>query len=1004
MIVCSGCDGRGRRRPVMSQALRARLAAKLAAKRTEPSNAIALPPYESDRLLADAYDALDAYKNARALRCLDGVLKTHPRFQLARALRSLALARDDIVAHEDEVREILRGIRAEGFVDENVLRIALMTLREFDEKEEIEETLEEHLRANPTSTSAMMSLFTEYAQDFRFDDQQRIAMKMYKVSGETKHLLWAVSSMLGRRSALVDARRAFTVATSSRKETEAPAMDENALLKLANGMLGKVHAKGDMQDLDSFALYMYTLTELGENLKAYEVACSDLADSCVPMPIERERSRAHLAILAGKKEEAKRHHENVLEMVPDDWVSMNAVLDLCCDDASFENLCAEMAKLDVRSRMSSESLARFPTMHTCRKGMNVEDAKNFVDRVCAKVEELGGEREVGRGSHILRVELAFRLMECGHRSSTSLAEAILAYHERFGTWNSCAKDMQRYTSALNAKGHEDGRLSLIEKLSSTALELTLEPTEDEESKKKAISTLRAKTSALNMLVDLNAFCPSWYTPCTETSGDDGLVIARKLMKAYDEHLPLFTGVDEREQTPLDVLPYVAACALMGVGVSRKESNEDADSVNALMSAAAALSIGLKKSPRNAVLLFSLASVYTLLGAVDMSLKVLTSLDIKHVQMSTLLHHMLPACNGGAKMADCRKIYAHLEMFERERQDIGSSVVTAFMNGKYTKVLEFATFRRKLDSAFSLMCGAASNSWIMIPVLSGEHFGCFDESRVVSSATYAFSSSNRGAELPSADASRWDENGDEHGAFTHVDDFKTNPPWLGPTCGDPGLISVEWWENKLSRSGFDERFSWYFPGARFNLRRRWLLLCALRDGANKRDLSEHAKLLSQLRDAAKNVSETHTCDKLTRDLDFTLLSMLVDPENKAMSDDALRALGALCDLSCDALSASSVGIFARGAAPASFVARTYCCYVKLVATIVNDPDLVEKCEELRLKINAACESAARADDAAIAQKVSEWYGDDSAGMKTSIIDVSTSASESIKASLVLVKGK
>ena len=48
--------------------------------------------------------------------------------------------------------------------------------------------------------------------------------------------------------------------------------------------------------------------------------------------------------------------------------------------------------------------------------------------------------------------------------------------------------------------------------------------------------------------------------------------------------------------------------------------------------------------------------------------------------------------------------------------------------------------------------------------------------------------------------------------------------------------------------------------------------------------------------------------------------------------------------------------------------------------------------------------ARADDAAIAQRVSEWYGDDSAGMKTSIIDVSTSASESIKASLVLVKGK
>lgn len=985
----------------MSQALRARLAAKLAAKRTEPSNAIVLPPYESDRLLADAYDALDAYKNARALRALDGVLKTHPRFQLARALRSLALARDDIVAHEDEVRAIVSGIRAEGFVDENVLRIALMTLREFDEKEEIEETLEEHLRANPTSTSAMMSLFTEYAQDFRFDDQQRIAMKMYKVSGETKHLMWAVSSMLGRRSALADVSRAFTVATSSGKVPEAPSMDENALLKLANGMLGKMHSKGDMQDIDSFALYLYTLSELGENLKAYELACSDLADSCVPMPIERERTRARLAILAGKKEEAKLHHENVLGMVPDDWVSMNAVLDLCCDDASFESLCAEMASLDIHSRMSDESLARFPTMHTCRKGINVEDAQSFVDRVCAKVEKLGGERKVGRGSHILRVELAFRLLKCGHGTSASLTEAILAYHERFGTWNSCAKDMQRYTSALNTKGYEDSRLSLIEKLSSTALELTLEPADDEESKKKAILALRAKTSALSMLVDLNAFCPSWYTPCTKTSGD-GLVIARKLMKAYDEHLPLFAGVDEREQTPLDVLPYVAACALTGVAVSRKESNEDVDSVNALMSAAAALSKGLKKSPRNAILIFSLASVYTLLGAVDMSLKVLTTLDIKHVQMSTLLHHMLPACNGGAKMPDCRKVYAHLEMFERERQEIGSSVVTAFMNGKYTKILEFAAFRRKLDSAFSLMCGAVSNSWIMIPVLSGELFGCFDESRVISSVTYAFSSSSRGAELPSADASHWDENGDKHGAFSHVDDFKTNPPWLGPTCGDPGLISMEWWANELSRSDFDARFSWYFPGARFNLRRRWLLLSALRDAANKLDVSEHAKLLSQLRDAAKNVNETHACDTLTRELDFSLLSMLVEPENKASSDNALRALGALCDLSCDALSASSVGIFARGAAPLSFVARTYCCYVKLVATIISAPDLVEKCEELRLKITAAGESAARATDAVIAQQASEWYGDDSAEMRASIIDIGASTLESIKASLVLVK--
>ena len=50
-----------------------------------------LNPRDSQRELNPAYDALDREDPARALKSLDKTLKKHPRFQLARALKALAL-------------------------------------------------------------------------------------------------------------------------------------------------------------------------------------------------------------------------------------------------------------------------------------------------------------------------------------------------------------------------------------------------------------------------------------------------------------------------------------------------------------------------------------------------------------------------------------------------------------------------------------------------------------------------------------------------------------------------------------------------------------------------------------------------------------------------------------------------------------------------------------------------------------------------------------------------
>ena len=66
---------------------------------------------DSQREFNPAYDALDREDPARALKSLDKTLKKNPRFQLARALKALALWRADAMANEQDALNIAVAIR-----------------------------------------------------------------------------------------------------------------------------------------------------------------------------------------------------------------------------------------------------------------------------------------------------------------------------------------------------------------------------------------------------------------------------------------------------------------------------------------------------------------------------------------------------------------------------------------------------------------------------------------------------------------------------------------------------------------------------------------------------------------------------------------------------------------------------------------------------------------------------------------------------------------------------
>ena len=964
------------------------MSAKLAAK-----HAKTLPPSELSRVLRGAYEAIDGDDPQTCARIATTALKKYPRLQIARVLRALARVRMGVHDYNEAFDEVC-AVRDEGVVDGSVLRAVLMFFREVDAPEEARETLELVTTSNPTNIDGLQSLFMEYVRERMFRDAQVCAMKMYKTTQDARHVLWATTCMLSQGE---DEGADIDEDAFGDRLQMAPKMSSESLLALAKGMLGKLCEKGEIKEYDALALYARTLATSGERDKAYDVVASTLGDTCISMPIERERMRAQYALACGKRAEARAHHEKVLEMAPDDWDSMNAALDLLAEDddaGALAKLCKDMQVLglgatDGTDIDSMETLSRVPVVRVPQKTMSAAKATGFVESLVAKVEEGGGERVVGRGAYLLRVELKYRLLDDADEvSAMAFAESIAAYHERFGSWNSCAQDLRRYASALGGGTLERARSWLVDELHARAGACAdAVRTADDESEK--LKLLRRETSALVICADANEYGASWSN--TNARRDvpvgRGRDVARSMMALYHTYRPQLTRTDPREYLPIDIFPYLASRALVAEGAASKAAGDDDGCVEALVSAAALLEIGLKHSPHNASMLFDLAALYMLLGASNKTLLILRKLDVKHIQMSTLMQHFLPAWVGGASEAEVNNVHTRLDYLEREiENDIDKSIVAAFINGKYTKCLEFTKFRRTLSSAHSLASASTQNAWASYANLLAQDPST-TRGHPLGPETSEFSKALLMACLQSLDLSqrnlRHYRARDDDG-WTYVDDLKTNPSWLSPFVGDPALAACDWWASPIERDVLDPKYEWFYAGARDTLRRRVLLARSMKarndDSSAELDAArdEREKLLA----AHSTHDERSEQSRNARALDFALIDDVTSSSTTTRTttlsvEDAFEQT---CRAPIAALSKPTpLGVLARGFVSAAFHASSYAQYIRLArhtkkASSRLDAKVTTAAGELAVAAKAsqkACEKWLRAPRES-SDAVTSWY--------------------------------
>ena len=960
--------------------------AKLAARRAKT-----LPPSELARVMRGAYEAIDGDDPSACARIATMALKKYPRLQIARVLRALAHVRMENEDFDAAYNEVC-AVRDEGVVDEGVLRAVLLFFREVDAPEEARATLERVTTMNPTNIDGLQSLFMEYVRGRMFRDAQACAMKMYRTTQDARHVLWAATCALSQGGEAEGADADAEV--FSDRVQKAPQMPVEALLALVKGMLGKLRDKGEIKEQDALMLYARTLATSGARDEAYDVVASELGDLCISMPIERERVRAQYALACGKRVEARAHHDKVLELAPDDWDSMNAVLDLCRADDADEptRLCKDMQVLGLGvtdESVDTDALARVPTVRVAQKPIDTVKAVDFVEACVARVEQGGGERVVGRGAYLLRVELKYRLLDDSDESSArSFAEAIAAYHERFGTWNSCAQDLRRYATALGGGSLERARSWLVDELRARADSAAREiATVSDEAEK--LRLLRRETSALMICADMNEYGATWSN--TNAKRDvpvgRGREIARTMMASYHAYRPQLTRTDPREHLPIDIFPYLASRALVAEGAASKAAGNDEACVKALVSAAALLEIGLKHSPHNASMLFDLAALYMILGASNKTLLVLRKLDVKHIQMSTLMQHFLPAWIGGASIAEVQNVHARFDYLEREIEtDIDKSVIAAFVNGKYTKCLEFTAFRRTLGAAHSLANASCLHTWEMYaniiakdpetthghPLVAG--------GETLSECLLVLDQSQRNLRHGKARSDhRW----------TYVDDLKTNPSWMSPFVGDPALAACDWWASPIERDAVDPEYEWFYAGARDSLRRRLLLARALqaRTSQSDGDLDGARDALRALEASSDARDERSEQSWRARALDFALINDLLslNPDEPSTRMDVGDAFAKMCLAPIQALEAPTpLGVLARGTVSAAFHASSYFQYALLASRVKNeraedatplDPELVDAATRLGAAAKEsqnACEKWIRAPNAT-SDDIASWYG-------------------------------
>lgn len=226
-----------------------------------------------ERRVRPIWDAIDSRQFKNALKLSASLLSKYPNSPYALALKALILER---MGKSDEALSVCLSAKELLYTNDSVLmdELTLSTLQivfqRLDHLDLATSCYEYACGKFLNNLEIMMGLFNCYVREYSFVKQQQTAIKMYKIVGEERFLLWAVCSIQ------------LQVLCGNGGEK---------LLLLAEGLLKKHIASHSLHEPEALIVYISVLEQQAKYGDALEVLSGKLGSLLV---IEVDRLRIQL--------------------------------------------------------------------------------------------------------------------------------------------------------------------------------------------------------------------------------------------------------------------------------------------------------------------------------------------------------------------------------------------------------------------------------------------------------------------------------------------------------------------------------------------------------------------------------------------------------------------------------------------------------------------------------------------------------------------------------------
>ncbi|XP_077213582.1 tetratricopeptide repeat (TPR)-like superfamily protein [Tasmannia lanceolata] len=597
-----------------------------------------------ERRVRPIWDAVDSRQFKSALKLSTALLAKYPNSPYALALKALILER---MGKPDEAISVCINAKEQLYSDDMVhiddltLSTLQIVFQRLDRLDLATSCYEYACGKFPNNLEVMMGLFNCYVREYAYVKQQQTAIKMYKVAGEERFLLWAVCS--------------FQLQVFSGDGGE-------KLLLLAEALIKKHIALHSLHEPEALLVYISVLEQQAKYEAALEILSGKLGSLLV---IEGDRLRIQGRLLARAHDYAAAAEifRKVIESCPDDWESyLNYIGCLLEDDSGW-------CRQTINDPIHLPNSVDFNACELSHLTDEVFDSRMSIALCFVQNLQTDTNNEYVRGPYLANLEIEKRRRLHRKADDCKLMEVLLNYFGRFGHLACFTSDVEMFVQVLT----DNEKTMLLEEVAKICGDSS--------------STLPIKKMGQVIThFKLEELVGTMFSLSTrELEGT-----AMQMVDMYCHSLPFSRDLDPQENMYGEELLTMACNVLVQLFWRTKD-------LGYLLEAVMVLEFGL--TIRRYVWQYKIhvLHIYSHLGALPSAYEWYKTLEVKNILQESVLHHILPQMLRSPLWSDSADLLSeYLKFMDDHFREAPDLTFLAYRHRNYTKVIEFVQFRERLQ--------------------------------------------------------------------------------------------------------------------------------------------------------------------------------------------------------------------------------------------------------------------------------------------------------------------